>query len=359
MRRIGSSGIWRWVICFVVNRGTEPQGQEALDGTGVSVKGHKSRNQLFTAIENGDFDDFWPTGRFVSASLEVLTNDTLAPAKKGKNKHVPAELQNQWQKDRQKKAAKKRQRDLDRLAAELDPYPAARKKGKGQSKAHQASLAHLIPASATEVAEMFDISSDEEMMLANSGFGAGGRGGARGRGGLLPKPMEQIDLDIRGFLDAQGKNTFSLAPMDKEGRRKIHMLAECYGLKSKSRGKGRSRFTWILSLISQRPAERRHRVLIKTSRTGLFIDEDSVQRLISASTFSGGGFYKAVHTKYAGGGKGKKVKVPGGGRADGGTRHREGDQVGEGAERIGGDNIGHKLLSKMGCVDISRIANIG
>lgn len=157
------------------------------------------------------------------------------PAKKAKNKHVPAELHNQWEKDRQKKAEKKVQRQLDRLVAEIDPFPASRK-GKGKSKAHQASLAHLIPASAAEVADMFDISSDDEAAL-------GANGGGRGRLAMLPKPLEQVDADIRLFMATSGKSTYSLPPMDKEGRMRIHMLAECYGLKSKSRGKGRNRFT--------------------------------------------------------------------------------------------------------------------
>ena len=159
----------------------------------------------------------------------------IAPAKKAKDKHIPLELQNQWERDRQKKASKKRQRELDRLAAELDPYPASRK-GKGKSKAQQASLAHLIPASATEIAEMFDVSSDEEGMIIRNGP-------SRDRMSLLPKPLVQVDADIRLFLQADGKNTLSLPPMNKEGRQKIHMLAECYDLLSKSRGKGRSRYT--------------------------------------------------------------------------------------------------------------------
>ena len=81
---------------------------------------------------------------------------------------------------------------------------------------------------------MFDISSDEENMIP-----------PRGRMAFLPKPMEQYDEDIRAFLELDGKNTFSLPPMGKEGRMKIHMLAECYGLTSKSRGKGQSRFTSV------------------------------------------------------------------------------------------------------------------
>lgn len=133
----------------------------------------------------------------------------------------------------------------------MDPYPAARTKtgkmkgkgkGKGKAPAHPASLAHLIPASASEVADMFDISSAEEAE------GAGMARARRNKGkGLLPDVTEswmvQLNDQIREFLDDGGKSTFSLPPMDGEGRKKIHMLAECYGLNSKSRGGGRARFT--------------------------------------------------------------------------------------------------------------------
>ena len=39
--------------------------QEALHGTGVSMKNRKQRTQLFNAIQNGDFDDYWPSGWFL------------------------------------------------------------------------------------------------------------------------------------------------------------------------------------------------------------------------------------------------------------------------------------------------------
>ena len=62
---------------------------------------------------------------------------------------------------------------------------------------------------------------------------------------LLPggRGLRGIDDGIRSFLEDEGKTTYSVPPMDKEGRKKIHMLAECYGLSSKSRGKGKARFT--------------------------------------------------------------------------------------------------------------------
>jgi hypothetical protein len=155
---------------------------------------------------------------------------TSGPAKKSKKKNkdlIPAQLQAQWEKDRLAKKAKKEQRQLERLFAELNPHPATHKgkkaKGKGKSKAAQASLAHLIPASASEIADMFDVSSGEEADSAPQG-----RMG-RMRNLLLPETFEE-------------RTTYSLPPMDKETRKKVHMLAEAFGLVSKSRGSGHQRF---------------------------------------------------------------------------------------------------------------------
>lgn len=203
----------------------------------------KARNKLFKTIEEGDFGDDWG----LSGSDCVTSNQANSPAPVKRNKKgsgIPLELQGQWERDRQKKAEKKRQRDLARLADLLDPYPASHgknkgKKGKGMSKIEQAKLAHLIPESATRVAELFDIPSDfeEEGMVDPRRTGRmpnllpGGRG------------FPALDAGIRSFIADSGKTAYSVAPMDKEGRRKVHMLAECYGLSSKSRGKGKARFT--------------------------------------------------------------------------------------------------------------------
>jgi hypothetical protein len=168
---------------------------------------------------------------------------TSGPAKKSKKKNkdlIPAQLQAQWEKDRLAKKAKKEQRQLERLFAELNPHPATHKgkkaKGKGKSKAAQASLAHLIPASASEIADMFDVSSGEEADSAPQG-----RMG-RMRNLLLPETLEQVALDLRQFVADEERTTYSLPPMDKETRKKVHMLAEAFGLVSKSRGSGHQRF---------------------------------------------------------------------------------------------------------------------
>nr|XP_019049269.1 hypothetical protein I302_03051 [Kwoniella bestiolae CBS 10118]OCF28199.1 hypothetical protein I302_03051 [Kwoniella bestiolae CBS 10118] len=286
--------------------------EDALDGTDVNMRDRKSLS----------------LNPFLDSSL---TTFAAPPVKKGKkNKFVPQELQAQWEKDRLVKAEKKQQRELERLIAEIEPTLAGysrkgKAKAKGKGKAHQASVAHLIPASASQVADLFDISSDEEGELSLPVFRKGGR---------LPSgmPLEMIDERIQIFLDHRGKTTLQLPPMGKDDRKKVHMLADCYNLGSKSRGSGKTRFT----------------VLTKNKRSGTLVDQIKIERLISASQKVGGSFYKALYTR---GGK-AKVKGQSGGPS---IRHKEGDMVGHGADKIGEDNVGHRLLSKMGWAEGGRI----
>jgi hypothetical protein len=101
-----------------------------------------------------------------------------------------------------------------------------------------AAIAHLIPRSAAEVADLFDIDSDSD----DGGWKVDtGRGTPR-RNLLLPKTLDDIDQDIRLFLKDAGRTSLPLPPMDKDARKKVHVIAECYGLKSKSKGKGAARF---------------------------------------------------------------------------------------------------------------------
>lgn len=154
-----------------------------------------------------------------------------------------------WERDRQKKAEKKRQRELERLLAEIDPRGSIRggKKGKGKSKAHQASVASRMPGSAAEVAAIFDISSEEEFLRSIEGGGGGVASKGKKRRGmnLLPKTMEEVDEEIKMFLQDHGRSTLALQPMEKEGRRNVHLLAECYGLKSQSKGSGKNRAPYV------------------------------------------------------------------------------------------------------------------
>jgi seryl-tRNA synthetase len=173
--------------------------------------------------------------------------DPVEPAKKGKKKiqGIPEALQAQWEADRQKKASKKEQRELERLIAEIEGVKPSRKKGKGNSKAQQAALAHLIPASASQVADMFDIDSDDERTQQIRGVGKMRKmmnlPAAPGTGGI--GEMEDLVERVREFIRDSGRTTMSMAPMEKEGRQRLHLLADCFGLNSNSKGAGRARFT--------------------------------------------------------------------------------------------------------------------
>ncbi|ORX35975.1 hypothetical protein BD324DRAFT_514435 [Kockovaella imperatae] len=261
--------------------------EAALDGRTLA-KGKAARS-IFNSVENGDFGDEWD----------------LNPVRKGKKNQrslIPPELQGQWESDRQRKAEKKRQRELERLVAQIEPTALRKGKGKlkGNTKAERANLSRL---SASEVADMFDHpvrdGSDPVGRMMSSLLSGGS--------------LEVVNQGILRLLSSPGRSTYSTAPMSKEGRIKVHMLAECYGLKSKSKGKGHERFT----------------ILVKTDRSG---------------------FYKALYSKYSGG---AKKRGPG----DRGTsaRMRDGETVGEGADRIGMENVGHKLLSRMGWAEGDRI----
>ena len=93
-------------------------------------------------------------------------------------------------------------------------------------------------------------------------------------------------------------------------------------------------------------------MLSKTKRTGQNINTDKISRLVASATVSGPGFYKALYKKTGGGDK--KAKGPAGDRGSS-ARMRDGETVGEGADRIGVDNVGHRLLSKMGWAEGGRI----
>jgi hypothetical protein len=92
------------------------------------------------------------------------------------------------------------------------------------------------------------------------------------------------------------------------------------------------------------------------------VDENALSRLVAASDYTGGHFYKAFYSKSGGKGKFAAGGSGGGGSGKkgpsdrgGSTRAKEGDLVGHGADRIGQDNVGHRLLSMMGWAEGGRI----
>jgi hypothetical protein len=147
-----------------------------------------------------------------------------------KNKHVAPELQAQWNKDRAKKAEKKRERELAKLIEAADPL-APKKGGKKGRKATLAAAA--LDASVNLPNRVFDTFS--------------------------------LEVQIRRFLaDINGPRTMALPPLAKEERAKVHELALAFNLKSQSKGKGTGRYT----------------TLIKTTRSGIGINENKISRIV-------------------------------------------------------------------------------
>jgi hypothetical protein len=159
-------------------------------------------------------------------------NACLVISGRNKGKNIPVLLQDQWEKDRAKKAEHKRARAIARLEATADPLSTKM----GGKKGRKAMLA----------AAKFDplISVPERVV-----------------------DMTTLEQQIRRFLaDIGGKSTMSLPPMGKESRKQVHELAVAFNLKSASKGKGDARYT----------------MLTKTTRSGTGINERKVRRMVNS-----------------------------------------------------------------------------
>lgn len=273
----------------------------------------KARNAKFKSIVTGDFQD--------ELEDEVSLGLKPAPRKSGKKAQktwddddVWAEqLQSQWQKDRATKAANKRKRAAERQAAAENPFPGTHTK-KGTKKMAK-KAARAARRSGIDVLDEDDWDNPAP-------------GGADN--------LRDVDNQIIAFLDAERHTTLALPPMDKRSRAQVHMLADAYSIKSKSRGGGRHRFI----------------TLIKTSRSGISVDTRKVHRILSGHGDAS-----------FGGGKKGKSKGKSGAKSGGGAmnllRNVEGADVGGDADKIGAENIGHRLLSGMGWTEGSGVGVIG
>lgn len=200
---------------------------------------------------------------------------TTPRRRKDKGKGLPASLEAVWERDRQKKARRKMERRMEQLQQAADPFAEHRGGKKGRKVAKAA--AKLDPAITVLPNRVID--------------------------------MATLVQRIRRFInDLGGPNSIALPPTNKETRAQIHELANAFQLKSVSKGKGDSRFT----------------TLIKTSRTGLAVNEKKIGRIIRRN---GGDFID---------------------RKPHGPRYKEGEEVGKAASKIGESNIGFQLLSLMG-----------
>lgn len=130
-----------------------------------------------------------------------------------------------------------------------------------------------------------------------------------------PPDMATLHDRIRQFIcfDTDEK-TLTLPPVDKKSRAAIHEIANLYRMKSQSYGSGR----------------RRHPVLTRTERTTHILKSRAPLFEILNQFTNQGGRNAAVRSM---------AMVP---------RNREGAIVGQGVKHIGAENVGFKLLTKMG-----------
>ncbi|OAX34230.1 hypothetical protein K503DRAFT_747687 [Rhizopogon vinicolor AM-OR11-026] len=251
-------------------------------------KDSKQHKQLFRAIHNGQFNDYEDylelNGSFSYGDMEP------AKRKKDKIKGLPADLAAAWEKDRAKKAERKRARQEARLLAAVDSLTPKRG-GKKARKAMRAA-ANLDPS---VLAQMPNAIVD----------------------------MVSLVQQIRRFIDnIGGRNTMVLPPMDKASRKLVHELALAFNLKSHSKGEGNGRYT----------------TLAKTTRST--VNEQKVKKIMKK-------YDSGFNRPYDPSGQGKTRAVM--------PKHKDGDEVGKAAPKIGETNIGFKMLASMGWAQGNRI----
>ncbi|SPO22795.1 uncharacterized protein UTRI_01473 [Ustilago trichophora] len=341
----------------------------------TAASSKRQQKKLFNAISRGDFSDLMD---LASAENEIDSDDpaygmgSIPTARNGKRKGRKftsddlwaEELQQQWDKDRVSKATKKQQRLLERQAAALNPFPNTHGKagssGKTKSTKKQAKLARKaekremrasLKAHSNNVLSAVNaagsIDAVDQSVLTFGGQSAAGDIMSLGLDKRFAFNMDELNQQIQHFLSEKGRNTMRCQPMDKFARAEVHALAAAYNLQSKSKGKGRDRFP----------------TLIKTSKSGLNVDYRKVKRIVysnAGATFGN----DAGRSDFKDKGRNKKGGKGGGGGGGmygvgGGTvpKNKDGEEVGFGADRIGADNIGHKLLAAMGWTEGSGIGS--
>lgn len=163
----------------------------------------------------------------------MTTAERIRRKNKGKT-FVDAQMQELWERDRLKKAEQKRQREEARREAEA---------------------AALSPRQAKQMGKRF--------MKDNRNKGAA-TGELLARHGV-PTDFAIIEAEIRAFVRDLKRESMALPPLDKPSRARIHLIAQSFGLKSKSTGKNEARFI----------------TLIRTSRTReTGVNEGKVRRLV-------------------------------------------------------------------------------
>lgn len=235
------------------------------------------------------------------------------------------ELQAQWEQDRASKRNRRRARAEAREAAALNPYPNTH--GRKSSRKQLKQLRRADKKGKRSALKALASTGDDEAI-------------AEALEDDLPSVRAESLADVREaierFLRHAGHSTLALPPMRKCERAHVHNLANAYSIKSKSRGKGHSRFT----------------VLYKTRTSGRAVNRAAVERIVQIPT--GPLTQRRVGRSAAAGGA-TSVRVPAPVAA---PVNREGARVGGNARRIGEENVGHQLLASMGWTSGSGLGSL-
>ncbi|GAA6010885.1 hypothetical protein JCM10207_003975 [Rhodosporidiobolus poonsookiae] len=310
--------------------------ETAAGGKGARRANRKERNKLFKAISQGDFDDYDGADggyddlddeveRILMEEEDAMGWGAAGSSKKQRKKDktfngaFSAELAGRWETDRQKKAKKKAERAAVRAAErEADFRDQAVRFSKNKKGKAAAAAAEQANDAAT------------------------------------------VNARIRAFIVHDISSTsLSLPPMSKKARIAVHLLAELYGLKSRSLGSGKARFP-VLERTSRTSvsnvSERRIRAIVGTADGENELDEGYERwgGMGRGGRPKGGkmlGLWKALE-----GADGKGKRSSGSGAAG---RNSEGAVVGQGADKLGSDNVGFALLKKMGWTEGGQIGLSG
>lgn len=135
-------------------------------------------------------------------------------------------------------------------------------------------------------------------------------------------------------VDTHDASQLSFPPMHKAARALLHQLAKAYGLSSKSHGKGELRYT-VASLPSS---------AVGSNPKAPRVDSRAVVRILDnavrADRKGTAGIKKILDTNGTGrGGLKGAASAP---------RNKDGQLVGFGADKIGDENLGYRMLAMMG-----------
>lgn len=261
----------------------------------------RAKNMTRKLPRTNAFDDFLDYEKFADFDIMDLERDSLHKRKK-KNKKgrkldfdlsdsdLEMQLRAGWENDRNKKKAKKQEREQLRAQGLL---------GKRPKQPLQNGPGITMEEVKTQI-KSFLLSSADTYALFNF--------------------LQCTILTVLCSLD--------LPPMEKKQRRVVHELANAVSLKSQSRGKGSTRYP----------------VMYKTARTPNFNGKHIVKldNVLSQPRFTKVGNMRARgYDKEPK--KGKSLQ-----RSKGNIGYIEGDVVGGAAPEIGANNKGRAMLEKMG-----------